>query len=150
MHYRWCRSQNPPEQSAVFQKIDRGDFSAVAILLAALLNAFFMLRLIVNRVLAALLSPAELSNALPCSQSIIINLSAIALMFFAQAQRTREVRNVAILVTVIGAVNVFLYDLIRAHGMPLVLSVLSFGLATAVESVILGRWQALSPPNTGK
>ncbi len=146
VHYRWCRRRNPPEESALFQRIDKGDFSAVAILLAALLNAFFMLRLIVNRVLAALLAPAELNNALSCSQSVIINLSAIALMFFAQVHRTREVRNVAILVTVIGAINVFLYDLIRAHGMPLVMSVLSFGLATAVESVILGRWQSLSPP----
>ena len=144
-HYRWCRSQNPPEESAFFQRIDKGDFSAVTILLAALLNAFFMLRLIVNRVAAALVAPAELNNALSCSQSVIINLSAITLMFFAQVHRTREVRNVAILVTVIGAVNVFLYDLIRAHGMPLVISVLSFGLATAVESVILGRWQS-SPP----
>jgi hypothetical protein len=59
------------------------------------------------------------------------------------------VRNTAILVTVIGAVNVFLYDLIRTHGMPLVISVLSFGLATAVESVILGRWQHRSPPVQG-
>jgi hypothetical protein len=146
LHYRWCRRRNPPEESAFFQRIDKGDFSAVAILLAALLNAFFMLRLIVSRVLAALLAPAELNNALSCSQSVIINLSAIALMFFAQVQRTREVRNVAILVTVIGAVNVFLYDLIRGHGMPLVISVLSFGLATAVESVILGRWQSLPTP----
>lgn len=145
MHYRWCRRRNPPEESAFFQKIDKGDFSAVAILLAALLNAFFMLRLIASRVLAALVVPAELYNTLSCSQSVIINLSAIALMFFAQAQRAREVRNVAILVTVIGAVNVFLYDLIRGHGMPLVISVLSFGLATAVESVILGRWQSSSP-----
>ncbi|MHB8909364.1 MAG: DUF2339 domain-containing protein [Syntrophales bacterium] len=146
VHYRWCRRRNPPEESAFFQKIDKGDFSAVAILLAALLNAFFMLRLIVSRVLAALLVPADLSNALSCIQSAIINLSAIALMFFAQVRRAREVRNVAILVTVIGAVNVFLYDLIRGHGMPLVISVLSFGLATAVESVILGRWQSPSPP----
>jgi len=146
VHYRWCRSRNPPEESALFQKIDKSDFSAIAILLAALLNAFFMLRLIVSQVLAALLAPAELNNALSCSQSVIINLSAITLMFFAQVHRIREVRNVAIFVTVIGAVNVFLYDLIRAHGMPLVISVLSFGLATAVESVILGRWQSLSPP----
>ena len=146
LHYRWCRRRNPPEESAFFQRIDKGDFSAVAILLAAVLNAFFMLRLIVGRVLAALLAPAELNNALSCSQSVIINLSAVALMFYAQVQRTREVRNVAILVTVIGAVNVFLYDLIRGHGMPLVISVLSFGLATAVESVILGRWQSLPTP----
>ncbi len=81
------RRRNPPEEAAFFQRIDKGDFSAVAIFLAALLNAFFMLRLIVDRVLAALLVPAELNNALSCSQSVIINLSAIALMFFAQAQR---------------------------------------------------------------
>ena len=90
-----------------------------------------------------ILAPPDLNNALRCSQSVIINMSAIVMMFFALAHRSRELRNVAILVTVIGAINVFLYDLIRAHGIPLVISVLSFGLATAVESVILGRWQHL-------
>lgn len=105
-----------------------------------------MLRVIAHQVLAMILSPADLNNALHCSQSVIINLSAVLLMSFALIHRSREVRNVAILVTVIGAVNVFLYDLFRAHGMPLVISVLSFGLATAVESVILGRWQRLLPP----
>jgi hypothetical protein len=144
--YRWCRSRKPPEESAFFSRIDKGDFSAVAILLAALLNAFFMLRVLVHRLLAMTLTPADLNNALPCSQSVIINLSAIVLMVIALVNRNREVRNAAILVTAIGAVNVFLYDLIRAHGMPLVISVLSFGLATAVESVILGRWQHLSSP----
>jgi len=146
MQYRWCRSRKPPEESAFFSRIDKGDFSAVVIFLAALMSAFFLLRVIAHRLLAMTLAPADLNNALHCSQSVIINLSAIVLMFFAQAYRNREVRNVAILVTVIGAVNVFLYDLIRAHGMPLVISVLSFGLATAVESVILGRWQRPSPP----
>jgi len=146
MQYRWCRSRKPPEESAFFSRIDKGDFSAVAIFLAALMSAFFLLRVIAHKLLAMTLAPAELNNALHCSQSVIINLSAIVLMFFAQAYRNREVRNVAILVTVIGAINVFLYDLIRAHGMPLVISVLSFGLATAVESVILGRWQRPSPP----
>jgi hypothetical protein len=146
MQYRWCRSRKPPDESAFFQKFDKGDFSAVTIILAALLSAFLMLRVIAHQVLAMILIPAELNNALQCSQSVIINLSAILLMFFALTHRSREVRNVAILVTLIGAVNVFLYDLFRAHGMPLVISVLSFGLATAVESVILGRWQRLLPP----
>ena len=146
LQYRWCRSRKPPDESAFFQRIDKGDFSAVTILLAALLSAFMMLRGIAQHVLAMSLSAADLNNALQCTQSGIINLSAICLMFFAQIHRNREVRNVAILVTVIGAINVFLYDLIRAHGMPLVISVLSFGLATAVESVILGRWQHLQPP----
>jgi MFS family permease len=144
-HYRWCRSHKPPEESSFFSRIDKADYSVVAVLLMALLSAFFMLRVIAVQILTITLVPADLANALRCSQSVIINLSAVVLMFFALAHRNREVRNVAILVTVIGAIRVFLYDLIGASGMPLVISVLSFGLATAVESVILGRWQHLVP-----
>jgi hypothetical protein len=149
VQYRWCRSRKPPEESAFFFRIDRGDLSAVTILLAALTSAFFMLRVIVRHILSMTLAPTDMNNVLSCSQSVIINLSAIVLMSVALLYRNREVRNTAILVTVIGAVNVFLYDLIRTHGMPLVISVLSFGLATAVESVILGRWQHRSPPVQG-
>lgn len=146
LQYGWCRSRKPPEESVFFSRIDKGDFSAVLILLAALLSALLMLREIAHQALSIILTPPNVSNALLCSQSVIINISAVVLMLFALVRRNREVRNVAILVTVIGAVKVFLYDLIGAHGVPLVLSVLSFGLATAVESVILGRWARLSPP----
>jgi uncharacterized membrane protein len=146
LHYRWCRNRKPPEESAFFSRIDKSDYAAVAVFLTALLSAFFLLRVIAHRILGMSLAPADLNNALQCSQSVIINLSAIVLIFIAQAYHNREVRNAAILVTMIGAVNVFLYDLFRAHGLPLVISVLSFGLATAVESVILGRWQRLSTP----
>jgi hypothetical protein len=145
VQYRWCRKSKPPEESAFFSKIDKGDFTAVITLVAALMSAFFMLRLIVHQLLAMTLAPADLNNAMHCSQSVIINLSAIVLMLFALTLHNKEVRNVAIIVTVIGAINVFLYDLIKGHGVPLVISVLSFGLATAVESVILGRWQRHSP-----
>ncbi|MBI4632839.1 MAG: DUF2339 domain-containing protein [Deltaproteobacteria bacterium] len=145
LQYKWCRSHKPPEESSFFSRIDGEDYSAVLVLLAALMSAFFMLRVIDYQVLAMSLAPADLNNAFRCSQSAIINISAAVLMFFALAHRNREVRNVAVLVTVIGAIKVFLYDLIGAHGMPLVISVLSFGLATAVESVILGRWQHLLP-----
>lgn len=148
MQYRWCRNRKPPEESSFFSRIDKGDLSAVTILLSALLSAFFMLRVIVHQVLTMILSSADLNNAFRCSQSVIINISAIMLMFFALAHRSRELRNVAILVTVTGAINVFLYDLILGHGIPLVVSVLSFGLATAVESVILGRWQ--HQPSSGQ
>ena len=97
------------------------------------------------QVLAMLLAPADLLNAFRCSQSAIINISAVMLMFAALLHGNKEVRNVAILVTVVGAIRVFLFDLIGTHGVPLVISVLSFGLATAIESVMLGRWQHLSP-----
>jgi hypothetical protein len=141
LQYRWCRNRRPPEESAFFSRIDKSDFAALAVFFAALLGAFFFLRVIAHRVLGMFLAPAELNNALQCSQSVIINLSAVVLMSFARAHHSSEVRNVAILVTVIGAVKVFLHDLFRAHGIPLVISVLSFGLATAVESLILGRWR---------
>jgi len=143
LQYRWCRNRKPPAESTFFSRVDKGDFSAVTVLLAALLSAFVMLRVILYQVAAIFFVPADLNNVLQAGRSVIINLSAIVLMFFALANRSRELRNVAIMLTAIGAINVFLYDLIRGHGMPLVLSVLSFGLATAVESVILGRWQKL-------
>ena len=149
IQYRWCRTQKPPEASSFFLAVDKGDLSAVTILLASLTSAFFMLRVIVHHILAGALAPSDLSNFLHSGQSVIINLFAIVLMSIALAYRNRELRNTAILVTAIGAINVFLYDLIRIHGMPLVISVLSFGLATAVESVILGRWQHRSPPVQG-
>jgi hypothetical protein len=62
-------------------------------------------------------------------------------MLFAYFRHNKEVRNVAILITLVGAVKVFLYDLLGAHGIPLVASVFTFGLAAAIESVALGRWQ---------
>ena len=150
VQYWWCRGRKPPEESAFFLRIDKDDLSAVTILLASLTSAFFALRVVVHYILTGTLAPSDVSNVLQSSQSVIINLSAIVLMFIALAYRNRELRNTAILVTLIGAVNVFLYDLIRVHGMPLVISVLSFGLATAIESVILGRWQHLSQPVKGE
>ncbi len=149
VQYRWCRNRKPPEESAFFLRIDKGDLSAVTILLASLTSAFLMLRVIVHHVFAGIFAPSDVNNVLQCSQSVIINLSAIVLMTIALSYRNRELRNTAILMTAIGAINVFLYDLIRTHGMPLVISVLSFGLATAVESVILGRWQHRPPPVEG-
>ena len=83
--------------------------------------------------------------------SVIINVSAALLMLFALAHRKKEVRNVAVLVTVIGAVKVFLYDLIGGmHGLPLVVSVFSFGMTTALESFGLSRWHHLAPETLPK
>ncbi|MCK9364317.1 MAG: DUF2339 domain-containing protein [Syntrophales bacterium] len=146
LQYRWLRNTTPPEESAFFSKIDKGDFSAVTVLLAALLSAFVLLRVILQKVTVTFFVPADVSNIIQGSQSVIINISAIVLMSIALANRSRELRNVAILLTTVGAINVFLYDLVLGYGIPLVLSVLSFGLATAVESVILKRWQRLPTP----
>ncbi len=138
-HYRLARRSPPPGDSKFFMHIDWRDRSAVLLLLGALASSFLMLRVLVYQTLLAL--PGDIVNSYRCAQSIIINLAAAGLMLVAIRRRNREIRNVAILVTIIGAGHVFLHDLIRTHGMPLVLSVFTFGLAAALESITLGRWQ---------
>ena len=141
LHYQWSRRHAPPATSHFFSHFDRHDQSAVALLLTALSSGFFMLRAAVYQVLV--LIPKETINTLHayrCSQSILINISAAGLMLFALRRRNKEIRNVAILITLVGAINVFFYDMMKTRGLPLVLSVFTFGLVAAIESLALGRW----------
>jgi hypothetical protein len=89
-------------------------------------------------------------DAFRCGQSVLINAAAIILIAWAYLRQDKEIRNVAILVTVVGAIKVFLYDLLGTHGLPLVFSVFSFGVAAAVESLALSRWQKKSAPQTSQ
>ncbi|HEY6838316.1 MAG TPA: hypothetical protein VI389_06215 [Geobacteraceae bacterium] len=139
-HYRWCRTHEPPVESQVFGRLDRNDLGAAVLLMGSLVSGFFMLRILDFQLLPAL--GGDPVTVFRCSQSIIINLAAIGLIITASVLRHRELRNVAILVLLVGGVKVFLYDFIGTKGVPLVLSVLSFGLAAALQSIILGRWQA--------
>ena len=141
-HYLVCRRIAPPDSSRFFSRYDHADRSAALLLLVSLASGFFMLRIGVYHLLPGL--PAEVANSFRCSQSIIVNCAAIGLMVVATLRNNREIRNVAVLVTVIGA-GMVVFDFMGAKGMPLVLSVLSFGVAAAVESIILGRWQRLAP-----
>lgn len=138
-HYRWCRANGPPKDSAVFARFDKGDGSASLLLMASLFAAFVALR-----AGAWYLTRGGTGEAFHAAQSVIITASAAGLVLLAYFRRNREVRNVAILVTLAGAVKVFLYDLLHLHGVPLVVSIFSFGAAAAVESIVLGRWQLLS------
>ena len=138
-HYRWCRDNGPPRDSALFSRFDKGDGSA-AFLLSASLFAFFA----ALRAGAWYLTRGGTGEAFHAAQSVIITASAAALVLLAYFRRNREVRNIAILVTLAGAVKVFLYDLLHLHGVPLMASIFSFGMAAAVESIVLGRWQLLT------
>jgi len=142
-HYQLCRASTPPATTTFFSRFDRNDRSAVALLLAALVSAFFMLRAAICQVL--IVSPGEISDAYRCAQSILINVAAAGLMLFAVHRHNKELRNVAILVTLIGAGKVFLNDLLTIHSVPLVLSIFTFGLVAAVESIVLGRWSRAVP-----
>lgn len=139
-HYEWCRKHQVPSSSVLFDFFDRNDVSAVLLLFGGLASGFVLLKIALFQALPFI----ELSlqrDSFRCGQSVIINGSAICLIAVAYFRQNKELRNVAILVTIIGAIKVFLYDLLGTHGVPLVLSVFSFGVAAAVESLALGKWQ---------
>ncbi|MCM0084348.1 hypothetical protein L4X63_22440 [Geomonas sp. Red32] len=138
--YQWCRRYPPPSPS-VFSRYDRLDRSAVLLLLAALLNGFFMVKVAMWQVMSLSMPARDVANALRCATSVAINGSAAAIMVLAYFRSNKEWRNVAILVTLIGGAKVFVHDLLGAHGVPLVASVFSFGLAAAIESLALGKWK---------
>lgn len=137
--YQWCRRWPPPAESKFFGSIDRNDRTAVILLLAGLACCFFMIRVGLSHAVN-MLPPDAQRDAFRSAQSVIINCAAIGLILFAYLRRNREIRNVAVLVTAIGGIKVFLYDLIGVHGLPLVFSIFSFGLLAAVESLALGKW----------
>ncbi len=138
-HYSWCRSWPPPPESSFFERFDNNDRSAVLLLLSGLISGFYMIRIGIFQILQNI--PGEMQrDTFRCSQSVLINGAAIILILYAYLRKDREIRNIAILVTLVGGVKVFMFDLLGTHGMPLVFSVFSFGAAAAVESLALGKW----------
>ena len=142
VHYRWCRRHAPPARSPLFATYDTEDLSGAVTLLAALTGSFFLLRAIAWWIIL----PAGPGGpeTFQCTQSIIINLAALGLGLFAFRARNREIRNVAILIIAVGAVK-SASDLLGTKGVPLVLSVFSFGLAAATQSITLSRWHRVPP-----
>lgn len=139
-HYQWCRWWPPTEEYSFFSRFDTHDRSAVILLLAGLISGFFMMRIVLFHGVALL--PAVMHrDAFVCAQSIMINSAAIALILIAFLKKNKEIRNVAIFVMVVGGIKVFMSDLMGIHGLPLVLSVFSFGMAAAAESFALSSWQ---------
>lgn len=141
--YQWCRWWPPAEGYSFFSRFDTKDRSAVILLLAGLISGFYMARIALFQTIEMLPSAIR-RDAFNSSQSVLINSAAIALILFAFLRRDKELRNVAVLVMVVGGVKVFMYDLMGTHGLPLVFSVFSFGVAAAAESIALGKWQKQS------
>lgn len=138
-HYLTGKKIAPPASSEIFNRFDKRDRMAVLLLFCSLSNAFFFVRVIAYRFVSEL--PGTVAQTFSCTQSAVINIAATAIMLIAFRKSSKELRNVAICITVIGGVKVFLFDLLHAHGVALVISVLSFGIAAAVESVALSKWQ---------
>lgn len=140
-HYLWARGNSPPAESVLFRRFDKKDRSVALILVASLIGGFFTLRVGMYQLLTQIVTAEMFDAAFASGQSVLINVSAALLMVYAYLRRDKQVRNVAILVTVFGAVKVFGVDLLGIRGIPIVASLLSFGVTALVESFALSRWQ---------
>jgi hypothetical protein len=137
--YHWCRKQPIACSSGFFNRFDPSDHSAVILLLVTLINCFILLNLTVFLLFSPLAE--NIDNVMLGSQSIFINIGAMVLMLIALPKKNKELMGMAIFIVIIGAMKVFGYDLFEAHGVPLVMSVFSFGALAAAGSVIIKRWQ---------
>jgi hypothetical protein len=140
LQYRWCRSHAPPSMhSAFFAWLDKKDFSAVILLLTALISGFFILRLGLYQLLTR--TTADFDYIFLGGQTVFINLGAVLLLLVASTRKNNEILTVAIVVGLLGMLKSFVFDLFGIKGMPLVFSVFSSGVVAAVGSVVSTRWQ---------
>ena len=140
--YRWCRRHPPDYDSAFFTVFDKGDYSAGILLVLGLFQAFAAVSFAASALLPE--SVAQSAKAFACVQSVIVNAGIVALLILGLQRRSRELLTVAGVVVLVAAIKVFLFDLLRANGLPLVFSVFSFGVVAATSSVVMRKWQGAS------
>lgn len=139
IQYRWCRKNRASaSDSAYFAWIDRNDIGAIVLLLSGLVGFFGVARLLLHAGIIAGLAGG--TDAFACGQSILINSGAVVLLLLSDRYRNRELLAVAGAVVLLGAIKVFIFDLFTAKGLPLVISVFSFGIVAMVCSVVCRRW----------
>jgi uncharacterized membrane protein len=137
-HYFWSRRNPAPAGETALHKLNKNDRGAGVLLIAALFSGFFTMRVGLYQTLDVL-HAATRSN-FDGAQSVLINVTAIVVLWLSLMRRNKELRNVAVVLTVIGAGKVFLMDMVSLKGMPLMISVFTFGLVAAFASFVLGRW----------
>lgn len=146
-HYFWARRHPQASSETMMGKLNKNDRGAGVLLIAALFSGFFTMRVGLYQTLDFLHSATH--SAFGGAQSVLINVTAAVLLLLSLMRRNRELRNVAIIVLLIGAGKVFLLDMMQLKGMSLMISVFTFGLVAALASFVLGRWnrkQEMTPP----
>jgi hypothetical protein len=133
IHYVWMSGRAPKPKKGHL------GLSGILLLLAALVYAFGASRMGLFAGLVAF--GLDGGSAFQCGQSILVNLAALVLMLLGLMRRNRELLAAGAVAAGAGAVKVFGYDLLTASGLPLVLGVLSFGIAASVASLVWRRWQ---------
>jgi len=136
MHYYWCR-RNPVVAEGWISRLDTQDWAPLLLLVFALFYAFGAARIGAQMALDSFGLTVASHNH--CVQSIIINLGAIFLTLLGSQREKTEIWRIGAAVALIGAVKVFAFDLTHCHGLPLVLSVLSFGVAALTVSLTWSR-----------
>lgn len=139
LQYNFFRRHKPPEYSLFFSRFDKQDVSTIFVLLTCLTNTYFMAITLLHALLSNFYS-GDLLIAFTACQSILINLAAILLILFAVMRNNKELRNVSILISLIGGGKVFVIDMLQISGTWLVASIFAFGIAAALESLVLARW----------
>ncbi len=138
LHYFWARKHPMAAGETFLHRLNSNDRGAGFLLIAALFSGFFTMRVGIYQTLNFFHSATH--SAFGGAQSILINVTAAILLWISLMRRNKELRNVAVVITVIGAAKVFLMDMVQLKGMPLMISVFSFGLLAALASLVLGRW----------
>ncbi len=146
--YRWCRRHPPDYDSAFFTVFDRRDYSALILLGIGLFQCFATARFLASTLMPG--AGVEAVKAFACAQSVILNTGIVLLLCLGLKKRSRELLVVAGLIVVVAALKVFIFDLFRADGLPLVVSVFSFGVVAAVSSMVLRQWQGFADPPSSK
>jgi hypothetical protein len=138
-HYFWARRHPPVPGTSVMDMLNKNDRGASVLLIAALFSGFFTMRVGLYQALDFMHSATH--SAFGGAQSVLINGTAAVLLLLSLMRRNKELRNVAVVITVIGAGKVFLMDMVQLKGMSLMISVFTFGLVAALASFVLGRWK---------
>lgn len=137
MQFKWCR-HNPPPAGSLFAKFDRRDYSAVILLVTCLAGCYLLFSMTIDLLASSLL--ADPANVAKCGRSVIINVAATLLLIMGGRRHDLELIWIAVFLAGIGCLKVFLVDLFGTSGIPLVLSVLSFGVVAMAGSIVMGRW----------
>jgi hypothetical protein len=137
LQFSWCR-HNPPPAGTLFARLDRHNHSPVVLLLVGLGGLYLASAMILDAIASlALVDPV---NTMRCGRSIFVNVAAASLLIVGGRRQDWQLLGIAIFIGSVGCLKVFLVDLFSASGLPLVLSVLSFGVVAMVGSIIMGRW----------
>ena len=135
-------------RSIVTQESDRVG-NAPLILVASLALLFYALTYMfgISRSLLFYLlsvSPLDVDITFQCSQSMLINGSALCASVIGLIRRDRHLILAALILAGIGATKLFGFDLVHCQGLPLVINVTLFGITAATGSIVWKRWQRLT------